>query len=836
MRTAKIALLAFISIWSATYSYGQACYGTSGCQDYSNFGVNSSVASNLEYDNFVSAFHQSVVRDASGDLKIWGQKTAANGTGDLLSPTPINSVNFPGLTGTPLKASIGSSYINAFQNVLLTTDGLWAWGDPGGVIPNAVKSDSKFGKVNLGLPAGVSPSDVKMLFATYQTLAITTCSGNVWVLTNHTGAMRGDGTTGTPANWNTTWARVLKTDGTPLTNVVATRGAWGALIALTSTGEIYTWGNRTWLGTGESAAAAKTRATLMQAPSTTDGPIKMIGATADDTGPAITYYVLYQNGKLFSTGDNANRQKGNFTTTSNGTWVRPSYPSTANANVAGAPMDNIVWISPNEHDPTYPGINVISGDNNRVFAWGFQESGNLGRSNGANNPGEPADLAGGGITVVETGGHTTLVLNQCQANFGYVGHKVSGSMGDGTSVSAVQVNYSYATNGLKVCGAQQTNLPEINLANAPSVNSNGEYCRGTSVKLLPSPAGGTLAIKSGAGFATLADSILSFTGNGLVTVSYTVTNPGCPKPVEVVRTFNVTTCTPIVTISGKVWDDNNGNAKTEAGENGVSNNMWANLVGPDGAVIASVKINADGTYTFIVSKSLLTETGTYSVVLTNNSRQQGVPLQSADSPANGYGYTGTNKGTSNTADPANRSGKISVGDLNAAANNSTVANINFGISNDPLVLPVTFGAVSAKITNGKLVVNWSTMSETNNDHFDVEISKDGTNFTKIGTVKSSAPNGISTGTTDYKYEMDLSGSTAILGIGILALGCLTLHFKRKGKVLFVLAMIAGSTLFIAGCKKVSADQANSGEFFLRIVQVDVDGTQSFSKIVKVIKD
>ncbi|MCF3108991.1 hypothetical protein LL912_09400 [Niabella sp. CC-SYL272] len=834
MRTATILLLTFISIWSANSSYGQTCYSSSGCQDYSNFGINSSSAATLEYDNFVSAFHQSVVRDASGDLKIWGERTAANGTGNLLSPTIVNSINFPGLTGTPLKASIGSYYVNAFQNVLLTTDGLWAWGSAGGVIPAAVKSDSKFGKVSLGLPSGVSPSDVKMLFATYQTLAITTCSGGVWVLTGHTGAMRGDGTTGTPANWNTTWARVQKTDGTPLTNVVATRGAWGVLMALTSTGEIYTWGNRTWLGSGDQAAASRTQATLMQAPSTTNGPIKMIGATAAVNLPQATYYVLYENGKLLSTGDNVSRQKGDFTTTSNGNWVTPSYPSTANANVAGAPMDNILWISPNEHDPTYPSMNVITSDNNRVFAWGIQNGGNLGRSaDGALNPGEPADLVAGGISIVETGGHTTMVLNKCQANFGYVGHKRAGSMGDGTSADGYQSNYSYGTNGLKVCGAEQPNLPEIKLANAPSVNSNGEYCRGTSVQLLPTPAGGTLAIKSGAAYATLADSILSFTGAGLVTVSYTVNSAGCPNPVEVVRTFNVVTCTPTVTISGKVWNDSDGDAKTETGENGIANNMWANLVGPDGAVIASVKINADGTYTFIVSKSLLTETGTYSVVLTNSSRQQGVQLQSADTPANGYGYTGTNRGADNTADATNRTGKASLGDLSTAADNSTVANVNFGISNDPLVLPVTFGAISAKIVNGKLVVNWSTMSETNNDHFDIEISKDGTSFTKIATVKSSAPNGTSTGTTDYKYEMDLTSSTAILGIGILTLGGLALCFRRKRKGLVVLAMIVGSTLTIAGCKKVSADQVNKGPLFLRIVQVDVDGTQSFSKVVKV---
>jgi hypothetical protein len=44
-----------------------------------------------------------------------------------------------------------------------------------------------FGKITIngkadGLPAGVNPSDVKMMFGSYRTLAIVTCNGDAWVL------------------------------------------------------------------------------------------------------------------------------------------------------------------------------------------------------------------------------------------------------------------------------------------------------------------------------------------------------------------------------------------------------------------------------------------------------------------------------------------------------------------------------------------------------------------------------------------------------------------------------------------------------------------------------
>ncbi len=84
-------------------SGGLGCPGT----NYANYGVNATGAATVEYDNFVSAFHTSVARETTGHLKIWGARSKYDGSGNLLTPTAINSINFPGLTGTPLKVTWG---------------------------------------------------------------------------------------------------------------------------------------------------------------------------------------------------------------------------------------------------------------------------------------------------------------------------------------------------------------------------------------------------------------------------------------------------------------------------------------------------------------------------------------------------------------------------------------------------------------------------------------------------------------------------------------------------------------------------------------------------------
>ena len=86
------------------------------------------------------------------------------------------------------------------------------------------------------------------------------------------------------------------------------------------------------------------------------------------------------------------------------------------------------------------------------------------------------------------------------------------------------------------------------------------------------------------------------------------------------------------------------------------------------------------------------------------------------------------------------------------SNNSTPA--SFGNSRFKLILgstsslPVKFISYEAKARNNDVVVNWTTASEINNDHFEIEFSKNAVDFEKVGQVKGA---GNSTKVINYNF-------------------------------------------------------------------------------------
>ena len=352
-KVTNIVLQLCFILFSITTATAQYCGvgSTTTCggkDDYTNFGMNSSnSASTISYDNWVAGFHASAIKNNDGTFSIWGEYMSTSGTlaSPLLIPQVVNDVTYPGLTGTVLKIAIGGSQ----QAIILTTDGLFSVGRnssgycmiPAPAVPNAftkwnVSSTSNItnGVIGTGLPPGVVPNDVKMLFGTTNTLALTTCDGAVWVISQVT-QTRGSGT-GTNG---TTWYRVRKSATTTdyLTDIVATRGNGASLFALDKNGNIWTWGQRVFLGDNASYGALGytflSYATKMTLPALNGASIKMIGSTMSNTAgsstsssaTASTYYVLASDGKLFSLGNNYHRQLGNWTTTESRTWIQPTY-------------------------------------------------------------------------------------------------------------------------------------------------------------------------------------------------------------------------------------------------------------------------------------------------------------------------------------------------------------------------------------------------------------------------------------------------------------------------------------------------------------------------------
>ncbi|MEN2436145.1 hypothetical protein AAH994_12090 [Weeksellaceae bacterium A-14] len=467
-KTINMLSAAVVLLLSGIISEANAQYCVSGACNPNTY-VNSVDPNTIEYDNMVSVFHSTIVRESSGLVKVWGQGIAQNGSGtngNVAPPQELNGTNYGTgtnqLSGTILKFA-GGSNTNSQQFAVLTTNGLYVWGDSTVMIPNVANvANGQFRKVTVnskadGLPTGVSPDDIKMMFGTRGALAIVTCTGAAYVLSAN-GNLYSDGAADTNAN-DLLWHRVSTAANTPLTNVVAVRGTYQALMALTATGEIYTWGNGTRLG-NNTAASNRSFATLMSKP--TGVTPKMIGMT---TGSS--YYLLGTNNQLYALGENGDRQLGDGTTTDRNSWVTVAATNTISGTTytLGA---NVVWISPQEHEggTNYAAINVLTTDG-KLWAWGSNDSGMIGGGSGSSNlnptymPGKTTGAYDATklniddkIIAVETGGHTTLTVKQCTTRFGYVGHKIRGSMSNNTSDNGTEQTYTFgATSTLAICGA-----------------------------------------------------------------------------------------------------------------------------------------------------------------------------------------------------------------------------------------------------------------------------------------------------------------------------------------------------------------------------------------------
>ena len=149
-------------------------------------------------------------------------------------------------------------------------------------------------------------------------------------------------------------------------------------------------------------------------------------------------------------------------------------------------------------------------------------------------------------------------------------------------------------------------------------------------------------------------------------------------------------------------------------------------------------------------------------------------------------------------------------------------------------LPVRFGLLNANVRNGLLNLKFSTESETNCSHYEIEVSKDGTNWKTIGNLKSKAMNGNSTAALHYDFSTNLAGS-GLMTLGILSL--LGWGYARRRKELVVIGIAFLMVGFVA-CSK-SNEAYNTGKkekVFVRVKQVDIDGKFSYSKIIQAVEE
>ncbi|MGE9311325.1 PQQ-dependent sugar dehydrogenase [Niabella sp. CJ426] len=155
---------------------------------------------------------------------------------------------------------------------------------------------------------------------------------------------------------------------------------------------------------------------------------------------------------------------------------------------------------------------------------------------------------------------------------------------------------------------------------------------------------------------------------------------------------------------------------------------------------------------------------------------------------------------------------------------------------DNAALPVTFGTIKATRKEANLYINWTTQSETNNSHFEIEGSVDGKTFATIKTVDSKAIDGNSSSTINYAITLGKDSLGMMLGISLLAV--LTIAGFRSGKKwgqvsLLVLAVF----IVVSACNKRDvAKGPGDNTLFIRIAQVDKDGTKRYSQTVQVVNE
>ncbi|MNS48370.1 hypothetical protein D3C72_809390 [compost metagenome] len=526
------AILASLNVTAQCVAPSVGCAGN----DRTNAYLHSTTPGTIEYDNVVSLFHSTFARQADGRVLVWGEKIGSTG-GNVLSPQEINASNYPGLTGEILKFAGGSEINTSSQHFVLTTNGLYFWGTDNW----GIGTGTSFQKLTIdgqanGLPSGVAPADVKMLFGTNRMLGLVTCNGSVYTLVAAsdaaTASAYGDGSAYSAAN-NAVWHRVKTNSTTNLNNVVAIRGNGRMnFFALTTTGALYTWGQSTYLG-DDNTYAVRNYASVMDIPAGITP--KMVGMTAANAVNTSTYYLLATNGNLYALGYNAQKQAGDFTTTAREQWVQVKKSS-----AAGDYLANVVWISPNEHDLGYTNtgaINAITADT-VLYAWGGNNRQMLGGGT-ANASIDPSTNLGGltagdKIIAVETGGHTTMSIRKCSSFFGYVGHKTGGSMGDGTSTDADIPNYSFSTSQMDVCGASTEAATLFPVVNATV---------GNTYNMTASPSGGNFSIISGPATINATTGAVTITGAGTIDVGYQVTAGDCPSSTQI--TFSASVPTPI---------------------------------------------------------------------------------------------------------------------------------------------------------------------------------------------------------------------------------------------------------------------------------------------------
>lgn len=287
--------------------------------------------------------------------------------------------------------------------------------------------------------------------------------------------------------------------------------------------------------------------------------------------------------------------------------------------------------------------------------------------------------------------------------------------------------------GVNPIPAAQVTIPDIvactgetGLQFNPIINPPGSY------NFLWTPNDGSL------NNTTIANPTILNTSLGIRQYQLRITDnvTGCSNTAT--GNLIVNNCSPLATIGDFLWFDQNNNGLQDPGEPGVSG-MLVSLFNNAGVNVASTITNPSGLYYF-------------------TNVQPGNGYYVVFSLLNGYMFSpqlvgGPNSTINNKADATGRTNPFNV------PVGASILNIDAGIwicgGGGPV--PVTLLSFTGTAQNKEVMLYWQTTAEYQNDHFLVERSADGINFTSIGRLEGQ-------GTSNLPHSYQLKDRQPLHGV------------------------------------------------------------------------
>jgi len=163
--------------------------------------------------------------------------------------------------------------------------------------------------------------------------------------------------------------------------------------------------------------------------------------------------------------------------------------------------------------------------------------------------------------------------------------------------------------------------------------------------------------------------------------------------------------------------------------------------------------------------------------------------------------------------------------------NSSFATVNIKVV--PALLPIELAYFNVSRVNGGLMLSWQTNMESNNSHFIVQKSDDGSNFSDIASIASKAQNGNSDIRLNYSYQIFGEVIKADMHYLFLVMTLLALiALVSKLSTIYKSLILGLVCMFLFSCSKSVSVSNNtiSSKTEYRLKQVDLDGHFTYSEI------